>query len=88
MQIKLEMTKEHAKKCKCFGDPKHCLLATALRARFPRQKILAGYYYHWVGSKRFIISSKSAGRILSAYRRDHSAVRANFKPFAIRLTAA
>lgn len=78
--MQLTLTKQHQAKAGNYTDPENCIIATALKSRFPKTKtIRVGGDELTLGRKRYVISP---ALLIPRLSRD-----ASLLPFTIKLIA-
>jgi hypothetical protein len=84
--IKLNLTKTDAKHAKAYDDTYGCLLATALKRRFPHQRVLALAYTCGIGGREFVVSDWRKIKDAYGYKFYNTEVFLPFQPFTVTLT--
>ncbi len=82
--ITVKITKKHKAKAKFYCDHKHCLLATALRERFPKVKVTVGGRSAVIRNKSYWFSSDDSSKIVRSYPELGSRFTTRF-PFTVTL---
>jgi hypothetical protein len=84
--IKLNLTKTDAKHAKAYSDMYGCLLATALKRRFPHRRVWALAYTCSIGDREFVVSDCRKIKDAYGYKFYNTGVCQPFQPFTVTLT--
>lgn len=77
------ITPEHANIASDYESPSRCLLATAIRSKYPNYSILCGIQYVWIDKSEYCLSQSLCNFLDKAYKTFPPTVN---KPQTFRLT--